>query len=78
MQRKRAAAKHASGKRVRVVDTLTAYWTLVVAWFRILIGRSTSGRHAVTGAVDGGASPEWGAVLRAMNKEPVMRPEVRA
>jgi hypothetical protein len=73
--------KHASVKRVRVVDTLSAYWTLVVAWFRLLSGRSTSGRHAVTSrtaAVGVGADDRWVGVLHGMNESPVVRPEVRA
>lgn len=84
------ASKHA--KRVSRLDTLAAYWTLVVAWFRLL--RKTSGRHepaegrTPVGVLIAqparlawpGADPEqWPAVLRSMNEDTVvMRPEVRA
>ena len=73
MQRKRSAAKHASVKRVGVADTLSA-------WFRILSGRSTSGRHTMSARTEqaGGATPAWGDVLHGMNKNPVVRDEVRA
>jgi hypothetical protein len=68
---------------MRVVDTVAAYWTLVVAWVRLLLGLGTvRGRHSVvawpTIDPDFGADPQFAATLHVMNEDPVVRPEVRA
>lgn len=73
--------KHAA-HRVPVVDTLAAYWALLVASARQLSRHRTVGRHAVvawrTEDPGFGADPEFVDTLKVMNADPVVRPEVRA
>lgn len=83
-------ARHAS-TTVSWLDTLAAYWTLVVAYLALV--RRTVGRHepaddrtpaAVLIAQPArfswpGAEPDWADKVRAWNNEDtVVRPEVRA
>jgi hypothetical protein len=63
--------KHAK-PGLRVLVPLTAALTFVIG------RKAVKGRHALSSAVTSGASPAWGLVLRHLNKEPVVRPEVRA
>ncbi len=73
--------KHAA-HRVPVVDTLAAYWALLVASARHLSRHPSVGRHAVvawpTEDPDFGATPEFGDTLHVMNQDPVVGQEARA
>lgn len=82
-------SRHAS-TQVSWLDTIAAYWTLVVAYLALV--RTTVGRHepaddrtpaAVLIAQPArfawpGAEPDWAERLHIENQTPVVRDEVRA
>ena len=75
-------ARHAAAQ-VSWLDTIAAYWTLVVAWFRLALGLAvTAGRHAPiawpTVDLDEGATEQWADALHVMSREVPMRDEVKA
>lgn len=74
--------RHASAQ-VSWLDTIAAYWALVVAWFRLAIGLTVSaGRHVPiawpTEDPDAGATEQWADALHRLSREVPMRDEVRA